>query len=95
MDIPANRLFVWENDENISVSIQNWGNLIALGEITPYEMEWIGNVLNFSGYTIGDEEQFSGNYDSSSGVIELHPVADDSVLFTYSVDGLFAKAIQQ
>lgn len=94
MDIPANRLFVWENDENIAISIQNWGNLIALGEITPYEMEWVGNVLYFSGYTIGEEEQFSGNYDPSSGVIELHPVADDSVLFAYSVDGLFAKNLQ-
>lgn len=81
MDIPANRLFVWENDENIVFSIQNRGNRIAVGEITPYEMEWISDVLYFSGYTIGTEEGFNGNYNPSIDAIELHPVTDDSILF--------------
>lgn len=94
MDIPANRLFVWENDENIVFSIQNRGNRIAVGEITPYEMEWISDVLYFSGYTIGTEEGFNGNYNPSIDAIELHPVADDSILFAYGVDGLFTKTSQ-
>ena len=94
MDIPANRLFVWENDENIVFSIQNRGNRIAVGEITPYEMEWISDVLYFSGYTIGTEEGFNGNYNPSIDAIELHPVTDDSILFAYGVDGLFAKTSQ-
>ena len=90
MDVVTTRLFVWENGDNLYLSIQNHGNPLGIVEVAPFEMEWISDVLYFSGATIGSEEWISGSYDPTDQTISLQLEDDNSTLSAYGVGGIFA-----
>ena len=89
MDVVTTRLFVWENGDNLYLSIQNHGNPLGIVEVAPFEMEWISDVLYFSGATIGSEEWISGSYDPMDQTISLQLEDDNSTLSAYGVGGIF------
>ena len=90
MDVVTTRLFVWENGDNLYLSIQNHGNPLGIVEVAPFEMEWISDVLYFSGATIGSEEWISGSYDPMDQTISLQLEDDNSTLSAYGIGGIFA-----
>ena len=90
MDMAANRLFVWENGDNLYLSIRNRGTPLGIVEVTPFEMEWNSDVLYFSGGVISSGERVSGSYDPAIQAISLYLEEDTSQLSAYGVGGILA-----
>lgn len=90
-DIPANRVFVWENDNTIYLSLTNRGESIDILELSAGDMNRASDIVYFSSYTLSGEI-LSGSFDPAAELLELWS-EDASTLMAYGVDGLFLKQV--
>lgn len=91
-DIAANRIFVWETDGMVYLSMANRGESIGLLELSEWNIESNNDILYFSSYTLSGEE-VSGSYDPITETLELWPAEDDSMLMAYGLSGFFLKQL--
>lgn len=89
-ELPANRLFVWEDESNLYISLMNRSENLGLCELQVSELENINDTIYFSSITLQGEEIF-GSFDTINKTVDFEPEDSDSVLFSYGFGGIFLK----
>lgn len=92
IDTPSSRVFVSGSSDMVTLEIMNRNNTIAVATLSyGYDIENINDILYFSTYTVGSEEELSGSFDPSSAVLEIQDNYTYGELSAYGIYGMFFK----
>ena len=91
--IPQNRVLIWPLHENVCLSLMEGSDVVAVVEVGAWNIESVNDIILFTGYSIGGEEEIYGVYDPSLETLDISSELSGgrSILDLHSLGGTYFR----